>query len=614
MAKHIPPFVDAQNIASNLIDASFLNGVNLTVYDALGGGTTAAAVRTALGFPLAAGASYVGFENSGTGAVLTDLQARGRLTVQITDYGANTVPGTTQMAAALQLAINDVYLRGGGIVDGANQIYLVTTASGNTVTLPGSGATMPYVIELKPGVLLRNAKLLGDFVYRTTPMTTSQKIGIRLTDAPDGASYQLENVILSQYAIGVYGSGIISGYAKYVTFSSCALPFVFQKTERFEFYSIDMGGGAGICVGGWYDAAAVTDSSWCDKTTFRYIVYIRTLLGWTAYDNSVDTFFDVNFYNNASGANQVPYRGVVGMMIFIVGRYDRPNFNVHITDTFTFGAPRPAIYGGPEYTWFVSNINVERCGYTDYLLGSVMGVGTVDPWNPTRMKAIVNVYMNSTASNFLSFYAVQTAAIDALSAGLGNYLGMRAIPAANPDLLNSPDFNTMAPTALSRGIIGLTRSSFSTVPVGSVPYVTFGADVVSVAGTIYAAELVINSNFDLTIATILNGATVGSDKIILALYNYAGVLVAHTDLAGTLTVGANSPQTLPFTATYSAVGPGRYFFAYQCNGTTDTARKIAANTFIDVITSSTAGAFGTLPTIAPGSTFTANLGPIGWVA
>ena len=156
------------------------------------------------------------------------------------------------------------------------------------------------------------------------------------------------------------------------------------------------------------------------------------------------------------------------------------------------------------------------------------------------------------------------------------------------------------------------RSRYSTVPIGSVAYGSMGTNTTLVAGTIYWAEVNIPREVDLTGAAVLNGATVGTDKGIVALYDTNGALVCNSALAGATTSGANAFQQYAFTAVQK-VQPGRYFIAYQSNGTTDTIRTIAVSTFIDSLTASATGTFGTLTALTVPTTITADKGPVGYV-
>lgn len=164
-------------------------------------------------------------------------------------------------------------------------------------------------------------------------------------------------------------------------------------------------------------------------------------------------------------------------------------------------------------------------------------------------------------------------------------------------------------TTLTGGLVATTLARLSTIPIGSVAYGSLGTSAVHVAGTLYYTEIWLPANKTITGISVLNGATVGTDNLIVALYSNAGALLASSALAGTLSAGANAFQDIAFTAPYAAVGPGRYWVVVQCNGTTATTRRIAASTFLNR-TGSAVGVFGTLAAITPPTTFTADVGPI----
>lgn len=150
------------------------------------------------------------------------------------------------------------------------------------------------------------------------------------------------------------------------------------------------------------------------------------------------------------------------------------------------------------------------------------------------------------------------------------------------------------------------------IAVGSVAYASVGNATTTVAGTIYWSEIYVTRNFTATGVAVLNAGTVGTDKGLVGLYSSAGVLLANSATAGATTSGANAFQSYNFTGTIALLGPARYWIAYQSNGTTDNFRTVAASTFL-LLTKSATGAFGTLTALAPPTTFTANVGPIGYV-
>ncbi|SRR6266568_4695059 len=164
----------------------------------------------------------------------------------------------------------------------------------------------------------------------------------------------------------------------------------------------------------------------------------------------------------------------------------------------------------------------------------------------------------------------------------------------------------------SGGIVGTMKTRIPDVDIGSVAYGSLGTDGVHVAGTIYVAEVFWPFTKVCTGVAILNGSTVGTDSMIVGLYGSAGGnILSNSALAGTLTVGANAFQEIPFTALRTLPG-GRYWIAMQSNGTTDKTRKIAANTFLN-LTKSFTGSFGTLTALTVPTNTTADVGPIAYV-
>jgi hypothetical protein len=147
------------------------------------------------------------------------------------------------------------------------------------------------------------------------------------------------------------------------------------------------------------------------------------------------------------------------------------------------------------------------------------------------------------------------------------------------------------------------------IDVGSVAYGSLGNATTYVNGTIYWASVYLDTPMTVTSLQFLNAGTVGTNNIAGALYNSAGTLIANSALAGALTSGANAFQGLNLTAPI-AIPAGRYWIALQANGTTDNTRTVAASTFVNVLTASTTGTFGTFTALTPPTTFTANVGPI----
>lgn len=156
---------------------------------------------------------------------------------------------------------------------------------------------------------------------------------------------------------------------------------------------------------------------------------------------------------------------------------------------------------------------------------------------------------------------------------------------------------------------------YTAVPIGSVAYGSFGTNgAITGSTTSHVIDIHVTETFVATGIGILNGATVGTNKHCIALYDSSGGLVANTAVAGTLTAGANAFQQVAFTSKVT-LAPGIYYVFLQMDGTTDTIRTVATSTFVNrragTITSTV---FGTIPlAIAPPTTFTADKGPISYV-
>lgn len=172
---------------------------------------------------------------------------------------------------------------------------------------------------------------------------------------------------------------------------------------------------------------------------------------------------------------------------------------------------------------------------------------------------------------------------------------------ASDDATNSVSKATVAMSSLSG------FSCFWTGNVG-IALATAGNDTANTNGDLYWAPIFVTNPCTITGLAYLIGSIGGTDKAILALYSSAGVLLASSALAGTTVGTAANFQNLDFVTPYVAA-PGVYFAALQCNGTTAKFRSHTAPG-LKFVTGTVAGTFGTLPAITPGTTYTANKGPI----
>lgn len=130
------------------------------------------------------------------------------------------------------------------------------------------------------------------------------------------------------------------------------------------------------------------------------------------------------------------------------------------------------------------------------------------------------------------------------------------------------------------------------------------------ATTMFCTELNLPVPKLLTNLEVLLGTTVGTDKLILALYPGAGgSALAWTALAGTTTGTASTYQAIALVTNYYAVA-GDYFVCVQDNGSTDTLRMVVTGVNDQILTKGqTSSTFGTLPTLTAPTSFTTAVGP-----
>lgn len=151
---------------------------------------------------------------------------------------------------------------------------------------------------------------------------------------------------------------------------------------------------------------------------------------------------------------------------------------------------------------------------------------------------------------------------------------------------------------------------------GSVILVTGGNDTAPTDGPRWFTEVQIPYNVTLTGIAFLVGSVGGTDSVVVDLYNSAGVLVASSiddAVSGPAAIVAATAtiQSVAFTSTYAA-NPGKFYISIAFNGTTARFRTytIPGSPFI---ADTQAGTFRTAASITPGTTFTANQGPISMV-
>lgn len=149
------------------------------------------------------------------------------------------------------------------------------------------------------------------------------------------------------------------------------------------------------------------------------------------------------------------------------------------------------------------------------------------------------------------------------------------------------------------------------MPFGNAALTAMGTSSVHVAGTLNISEIYVPHWNTWKGISVLNGTVVGTDNMLVALYGSNGTLIANSAVAGTLSAGASTFQARDF-LTPATLPPGRYFIGVQSNGTTATTNKFVSANGPLILTTSSTGTFGTVPSsITPPTTFTTAVGVVG---
>lgn len=127
-------------------------------------------------------------------------------------------------------------------------------------------------------------------------------------------------------------------------------------------------------------------------------------------------------------------------------------------------------------------------------------------------------------------------------------------------------------TNLAGALVASTgRSKFLSAPIVT-SIATIGLATSASANSLWISEVYIDRSMILTGIGVLNGATVAGNSIV-GLYDTSGNLVASS--GSTANSGTNAFQEIPFSVTYTAKGPGRYFIAVVSNNGNHIIRTIS---------------------------------------
>lgn len=160
---------------------------------------------------------------------------------------------------------------------------------------------------------------------------------------------------------------------------------------------------------------------------------------------------------------------------------------------------------------------------------------------------------------------------------------------------------------------GGTRCDGQPISLYSFPITsaTTGTDTAATNGTAYYVSIYVPGKTLITGIQNLIGSVGGTDKVIGAIYDISGNLLANTLATGTTVGTAANTQQVPLTLPKILDGPNFYLVSLTFNGTTAKFRSIPAFCDNGCIAGSVAQVFGTEGNIAPSATkFTADKGPI----
>jgi hypothetical protein len=127
-------------------------------------------------------------------------------------------------------------------------------------------------------------------------------------------------------------------------------------------------------------------------------------------------------------------------------------------------------------------------------------------------------------------------------------------------------------------------------------------------------QLWIPHNMTLTGVGVLNAATCGTNKWIVAIFDSSGNALANSATAGTLCSGASAYQKIAFTAPYVITGPRTLWIGVYADGATDRYYAVPTTGQADGLAGTvSAQTFGTVAAVTLPTTFTAGVGPVAYV-
>jgi hypothetical protein len=251
------------------------------------------------------GSSTVGFLQSGTGAVARTLQAKGRDSVNVADFGA-VGDGVTNDTAAINAAITAVLAAGGGTVFFSAKNYKVTTLNiSSGVYLQGQGAAKR---SAKNMTLLTGTA--GYNVIEIDPNGATD-IAIRHLGTYGGnRSVSFDPTVNNVAVINFEMYDVTFGFPT----NECV--FIGGQAERLRFSFLNFSNG----TYGYYHGIGLTGRSYAifEKSTWEHIYMEGQTINGIFYDTvnvSGSTAYTFMKFNN-TGRESIRIKGNVGGLTF----------------------------------------------------------------------------------------------------------------------------------------------------------------------------------------------------------------------------------------------------------------------------------------------------------
>lgn len=228
---------------------------------------------------------------------------------------------------------------------------------------------------------------------------------------------------------------------------------------------------------------------------------------------------------------------------------------------------------------------------------------------------IVDIIANANASNGDKWEIQSTT-----SQGGLKFLSNTSGSLVQKMLLDTSGNLTVAGTAAVTGVFTPTGGIAASASTRTI-FATWHPDVVTNATSatpsataVQMTQIWIPHNQTITGVGVLNAATCGTNKWIVAIFDSSGTALANSATAGTLCSGASAFQKINFTAPVVVTGPRTLWIGVYADGTTDRYYAVPTTGQADGLAGSVTGqTFGTVAAVTLPTTFTADKGPVSYV-